>query len=61
MMNDNEIELLRMIRDRDNPEQALKMAVEVILGFLAEKDTEIGAVVKPGFYNSSNEIRPSDE
>ena len=34
MMNENEMELLRMIREHENPEQALLIAVGVILDYL---------------------------
>ena len=30
-MTDNEIELLKLIRENDNPEQALTKAIEIIL------------------------------
>ena len=33
-MTDNETALLNLIRNNDNPEQALLVAVEVIVGFL---------------------------
>lgn len=33
-MTENEIKLLEMIRNHDNPEQALLVAVEFILDFL---------------------------
>lgn len=35
-MTNNEIELLNLIRDSDNPEQALVIAIEVILGYLKQ-------------------------
>lgn len=33
-MTDNEIELLNLIRENDNPEQALVTAIEIILKYL---------------------------
>ena len=33
-MTENEIQLLKMIRTNDNPEQALLIAVDVIIDFL---------------------------
>ena len=35
-MKENEIELLNMIRENDNPEQALMTAAVIILGFLKQ-------------------------
>ena len=35
-MNNNEIELINMIRENDNPEQALMAATLIILGFLKQ-------------------------
>lgn len=34
MMNENEMELLRMIRENDSPENALLIAVDTILKYL---------------------------
>lgn len=34
MMNENEMELLRIIRENDSPENALLIAVDVILKYL---------------------------
>lgn len=33
-MTNNEIELLTLIRSNENPEQALLVAIDVIIGFL---------------------------
>lgn len=33
-MTENELKLIEMIRDNDNPEQALQIAVEIILDYL---------------------------
>ena len=38
-MKDNEIELLNMIRENDNPEQALMTAAVIILGFLKQHES----------------------
>ena len=35
-MTENEMELIRIIRENDNPEQALAMAVETILLYLRQ-------------------------
>ena len=35
-MTENEKELIRMIRENDNPEQALMTATVIILGFLKQ-------------------------
>lgn len=37
-MSNNEIELLNLIRENDNPEQALTTAIEIILSYLANPD-----------------------
>lgn len=39
IMTDNEIELLRLIRENDNPEQALMTAATIILGFLKQHES----------------------
>lgn len=48
-MPENEHELIEMIRKNDNPEQALLVAVEVIIGFLNHHEsTELRSpVVSP--------------
>lgn len=33
-MTDNEIQLLSMVRDHDNPEQAVMTAIDIILKYL---------------------------
>lgn len=38
-MTENETELIRMIRDHDNPEQALMTATVIILGFLKQLES----------------------
>lgn len=38
-MTDNEIQLLSMVREHDNPEQALITAIEVILTYLAQPES----------------------
>lgn len=35
-MSNNEMELVRMIREHDEPEKALVVAIEVITSFLAQ-------------------------
>ena len=49
-MNENEMELLRMIREHENPEQALLIAVGVILDYLGRPGSseEPSAVYPPG-------------
>ena len=45
-MTANEIELINLIRENDNPEQALTTAVDIILLFLAQQQSsEVQAVV----------------
>lgn len=36
IVSKNEIELINMIRENDNPEQALMVAATIILGFLKQ-------------------------
>lgn len=38
-MTDNQIELLNIIRENDNPEQALMAAAVIILGFLKQHES----------------------
>ena len=38
-MTENEKELIRMIRENDNPEQALMTATVIILGFLKQHES----------------------
>lgn len=49
-MSENEQELITIIRENDNPEQALLVAVEVILSFLVQPESsqEPSAVCLPG-------------
>lgn len=49
-MSKNEKELIRMIREHDEPENALMVAVEEIISFLAQRGSsgEPVAVCPPG-------------
>ena len=38
-MTDNEMELINIIRENDNPEQALMTATVIILGFLKQHES----------------------
>lgn len=38
-MNENEIELIRIIRENDNQEQALVTAIGIIVGFLKQRES----------------------
>ena len=38
-MTDNEKELIRIIRENDNPEQALMAAAVIVLGFLKQHES----------------------
>ena len=38
-MTDNEMELIRIIRENDNPEQALMAATVIILDFLMQHES----------------------
>ena len=38
-MTDKEIELIKIIRENDNPEQALLTATVIILGFLKQHES----------------------
>ena len=38
-MTDNEMELIKLIRENDNPEQALMTATVIILGFLKQHES----------------------
>ena len=48
-MNENEMELIKLIRENDNPEQALMAATLVILGYLKQHESseEQAAVCLP--------------
>jgi hypothetical protein len=46
-MNENETTLLNMIRNSENPDQALLVAVEVIINFLTRREsTELQSSVE---------------
>ena len=38
-MSDNELELIKMIRENDNPGQALMAAATIILGYLKQHES----------------------
>ena len=40
-MNENEKELISLIRENDNPKQALTMAVDIILMFLTLHESSV--------------------
>ena len=48
-MTENELELLYIIRTNDNPEQALEIAVKMIIEFLAQHESsqEASAAYSP--------------
>lgn len=37
-MTDNERELLNIIRNHDNPERAMEIAIELMIDFLAQRE-----------------------
>lgn len=39
MFNENEEELLRMVRENDNPEQAAMIAIDIILEYLRRPES----------------------
>lgn len=41
-MTDNEFELITMIRENDNPEEALMTAAAIIVGFLKQLESSEG-------------------
>lgn len=41
-MTENEQELIKLIRENDNPEQALMAATVIILGFLKQHESSVG-------------------
>lgn len=41
-MTDNEKELIQMIRENDNPSQALMTAALIVLGFLKQHESSAG-------------------
>ena len=44
-MTDNEKELIKLIRENDNPEQALMTAAVIILDFLKQHESSEGQAV----------------
>lgn len=38
-MTNNELELLHIIRENENPEQALNIAIEIILSYLEQHES----------------------
>ena len=44
-MTANEIELINLIRENDNPEQALTTAVDIILLYLVQRESSEGQAV----------------
>jgi hypothetical protein len=47
-MTENEMELIKLIRENDKPEQALMAATVIILGFLKQHESsEVQALVCP--------------
>ena len=40
-MSENEIELIKMIRENDNPGQALMTAATIILGYLKQHESSV--------------------
>ena len=42
MLTENEEELLRMIRENDNPEQAAMIAIDIISGYLKQRGSFVG-------------------
>ena len=41
MMNENEEELLRMVRENDNPEQAVLIAIDTIFCYLMQPGSSV--------------------
>ena len=50
-MTDNEFELIKMIRENDNPEEALRTAVNIIIDFLKQHESSEGQA--PAFLRES--------
>lgn len=44
-MTENEKELIKIIRENDNPEQALMAATVIILGFLKQHESSVRQAV----------------
>ena len=42
MLTENEEELLRMIRENDNPGQAVLIAIDTIFGYLTQRGSSVG-------------------
>ena len=40
-MTENEMELIRIIRENDNPEKAIMAAAVIILGFLKQHESSV--------------------
>ena len=45
MLSENELELIRLVRENDNPEQALMVAATIIIGFLKQHESSEEQVV----------------
>lgn len=41
-MSNNEVELMKMVRESDNPEQAVLIAIDTILGYLTQHGSSQG-------------------
>ena len=39
MLNENGLELVRIVRENDNPEQAMMVAATIILGYLKQHES----------------------
>ena len=44
-VEDNKMELIKMIRENDNPERALMTATLIVLGFLKQHESSVKQVV----------------
>ena len=44
-MSENELEMIRIIRENDNPENALMVAATIILGYLKQHESSEEQVV----------------
>ena len=53
-MNENEMELLRMIREHDDSEQAFMIALDIIISFLGQHESseEPAAACPPAPYGT---------
>ena len=45
IMTDNEYELIKMIRENDNPEEALMTAAKIIIDFLKQHESSVEQAV----------------